>query len=212
MSPIRVLIVDDHPAIREGLQRMLTADPGIQVVGGCATGEEAIDQIKDARPDMVLMDVRLPGMSGIETVRQIRVQHPTMNVVMLTAFEDEKYVVEAIQAGANGYLLKDIAPEELRRAVRDSCSGRSPIAPSVARPLLNQFATLAREKSDENGLSKRQIDILRLIASGASNREIASQLYLSPATVKREMNRIFSLLEVGDRAEAVAKAYQKKLL
>jgi DNA-binding NarL/FixJ family response regulator len=206
------MIVDDHPAIREGLQRMLTSDPGIQVVGGCGSGEDALDQIKDAKPDMVLMDIRLPGISGIETVRQIRVHHPTMNVVMLTAFEDEKYVVEAIQAGANGYLLKDIAPEELRRAVRDSCNGRSPIAPSVARPLLNQFATLAREKSEENGLSKRQIDILRLIASGASNREIASQLYLSPATVKREMNRIFSLLEVGDRAEAVAKAYQKKLL
>jgi DNA-binding NarL/FixJ family response regulator len=212
MTPIRVLIVDDHPAIREGLQRMLTSDPGIVVVGGCASGEEAINQVQEAKPDMVLMDIRLPGMSGIETVRQIRVHHPTMNVVMLTAFEDEKYVVEAIQAGANGYLLKDIAPEELRRAVRDSCNGRSPIAPSVARPLLNQFATMAREKSDDNGLSKRQLDILRLIASGASNREIASKLYLSPATVKREMNRIFSLLEVGDRAEAVAKAYQKKLL
>lgn len=191
---------------------MLTSDPGIVVVGGCASGEEAINQVQEAKPDMVLMDIRLPGMSGIETVRQIRVHHPTMNVVMLTAFEDEKYVVEAIQAGANGYLLKDIAPEELRRAVRDSCNGRSPIAPSVARPLLNQFATMAREKSDDNGLSKRQLDILRLIASGASNREIASKLYLSPATVKREMNRIFSLLEVGDRAEAVAKAYQKKLL
>jgi DNA-binding NarL/FixJ family response regulator len=212
MSPIRVLIVDDHPAIREGLQRMLTADPGIQVIGGCSNGEDAVDQIKESKPDMVLMDIRLPGMSGIETVRQLRIHHPTLNIVMLTAFEDEKYVVEAIQAGANGYLIKDIAPEDLRRAVRDSCAGRSPIAPSVARPLLNQFATLARDKNEENVLTKRQVDILRLIASGASNREIASQLYLSPATVKREMNRIFTLLEVGDRAEAVAKAYQKKLL
>ncbi|MBA7629674.1 Transcriptional regulatory protein LiaR [subsurface metagenome] len=183
-DPIRVLLVDDHRVIREGLQRMLEPDAEIKVVGGAESGEEALVQAQQLHPDIILMDIKMPGMGGIK----------------------------AIEAGAIGYLLKDVSQEELCQAIRQACNGGAPLASSMTRPLLAQFATLTKDKAArKSDLSERQLGILRLIATGATNKEIAAQLFLSSATIKREMNRIFTELDVSDRAEAVAEAYERKL-
>jgi len=201
---IRVLIVDDHRVIREGLQRMLESDLEIKVVGGAASGEEALIQAQQLHPDIILMDIKMPGMGGIKAIGELRRKQPAVNIMVLTAYEDEQYLVEAIEAGAIGYLLKDASQEELCRAIRQACNGQSPLASSITRSLLDKTA----RKID---LSERQLGILRLIATGATNKEIAAHLFLSYATVKREMNRIFTELDVSDRAEAIAEAYERKL-
>jgi len=211
-DPIRVLLVDDHRVIREGLQRMLEPDSEIEVVGGAKSGEEALVQARQLRPDIILMDIKMPGMGGIKAIGELNKKQPAVNIMVLTAYEDEHYLAEAIEAGAIGYLLKDISQEELSQAIRQACNGVAPLASSMTRPLLAQFATLTKDKvARKSDLSERQLGILRLIATGATNKEIAAQLFLSSATIKREMNRIFTELDVSDRTEAVAEAYERKL-
>lgn len=211
-DPIRVLLVDDHRVIREGLQRMLEPDAEIKVVGGAESGEEALVQAQQFHPDIILMDIKMPGMGGIKAIGELNKKQPAVNIMVLTAYEDEHYLAEAIEAGAIGYLLKDVSQKELCQAIRQACNGRAPLASSMTRPLLTQFATLTKGKvARKSDLSERQLGILRLIAAGATNKEIAAQLFLSYATVKREMNKIFTELDVSDRAEAVAEAYERKL-
>lgn len=211
-DPIRVLLVDDHRVIREGLQRMLEPDSEIKVVGGAESGEEALVQAQQLHPDIILMDIKMPGMGGIKAIGELNKKQPAVNIMVLTAYEDEHYLAEAIEAGAIGYLLKDVSQEELCQAIRQACNGGAPLASSMTRPLLTQFATLTKDKAArKSDLSERQLGILRLIATGATNKEIAAQLFLSSATIKREMNRIFTELDVSDRAEAVAEAYERKL-
>lgn len=211
-DPIRVLLVDDHRVIREGLQRMLEPDAEIKVVGGAESGEEALVQAQQLHPDIILMDIKMPGMGGIKAISELNKKQPAVNIMVLTAYEDEHYLAEAIEAGAIGYLLKDVSQGELCQAIRQACNGGAPLASSMARPLLTQFATLTKDKAArKSDLSERQLGILRLIATGATNKEIAAQLFLSSATIKREMNRIFTELDVSDRAEAVAEAYERKL-
>jgi len=211
-DPIRVLLVDDHRVIREGLQRMLEPDAEIKVVGGAESGEEALVQAQQLHPDIILMDIKMPGMGGIKAIGELNKKQPAVNIMVLTAYEDEHYLAEAIEAGAIGYLLKDVSQEELCQAIRQACNGGAPLASSMTRPLLAQFATLTKDKAArKSDLSERQLGILRLIATGATNKEIAAQLFLSSATIKREMNRIFTELDVSDRAEAVAEAYERKL-
>ena len=211
-DPIRVLLVDDHRVIREGLQRMLEPDAEIKVVGGAESGEEALVQAQQLHPDIILMDIKMPGMGGIKAIDELNKKQPAVNIMVLTAYEDEHYLAEAIEAGAIGYLLKDVSQEELCQAIRQACNGGAPLASSMTRPLLAQFATLTKDKAArKSDLSERQLGILRLIATGATNKEIAAQLFLSSATIKREMNRIFTELDVSDRAEAVAEAYERKL-
>lgn len=210
MRCIRVLLVDDHQVVREGLRKMLELDEGIEVVGEAGSGEEAISQAQRLSPDVILMDVKMPGMGGIEAIRQLKASQFPANVIVMTVFED-KYLAQAAEAGAVGYLLKDVGREDLVKAIRAANEGQSPFAPSVSRTLFTQYAALSKASHD-SVLTRRQIEILRLIAGGATNKEIAAKLFISPATVKRETNAIFAALNVTDRAQAVSEGYKLSLL
>jgi DNA-binding NarL/FixJ family response regulator len=208
--PIRVMLVDDQQLVREGLRRMLELDEDIEVVGEAKSGEDAIVKTDDLEPDIILMDVRMPGMGGIEATRQLKAKECKANIIILTVYED-KYLAQAAEAGAVGYLLKDIGREELARSIKLAYQGQSPFAPSITRTLFTQFGNVA-QLSRNTLLTPRQLDILRLIAAGVTNREIAGKLCVSEATIKRETNTIFSKLEAVDRTQAVAEAYRKNLL
>ncbi len=212
MSPIRVVLVDDHQVVREGLRRMLELDKEIQVVGEAASGEEALVQAQQLSPDIILMDIKMPGIGGIEAIRQLKEKQPALNIIVLTIYGDQ-YLAEAIEAGAMGYLLKDISREEVIQAIKAAYQGQSPLTSSLTRPLLRQFAALTKDKvSQKSNLSERQLEILRLIADGVTNKEIASKLFLSEATVKRETSTIFAKLDVSDRAQAVSEGYKRNLI
>ncbi|MDY6907276.1 MAG: response regulator transcription factor [Chloroflexota bacterium] len=207
---IKVLLADDHPVVRQGLRRMLELESDMEVVGEAATGEEVLDQLETTRPGTVLVDVKMPGMGGIEAIRRIKERNQEINVIVLTLYGDQ-YLTQAIEAGAVGYLVKDAAGDELIRAIRAVHKGQSSLHPSLSRELFNEFASLARN-NHKGSLTQRELEMIRLIASGATNREIAGQFYLSETTVKREVSRIFDKLRVKDRAEAVSEAYKRGLL
>lgn len=211
METIRVLLVDDHQVVREGLRHMLELEDDIRVVGEAADVDEALTQVELLSPDIVLMDIKMPGTDGIEATRRLKEKKPACNIVILTLYDE--YIAQAIEAGAVGYLLKDIKREDLVRALRDVHQGRSPLAPSITRTLVNDFATLAKGTGEQRPLlSPRESDLLRLIASGGTTREIASQLFMSETTVKRHVRHIFDKLDVHNRSEAVAEAYKRKLI
>ncbi len=211
MSAIRVLLVDDHQVVREGLRRMLGLEDDIHVVGEAASMEEALKMAELHSPDVVLMDIKMPGVDGVEATRRLKEKQPACNIIMLTLYEE--YITEAIKAGAAGYLLKDIKREELSQAIRVAYQGQSPLNASLARKLVTEFNDRARDRAEqERGLSERQLDMLRLVAAGATNKEIAGQLFLSETTVKREMHSLFAKLEVSSRSMAVSEAYRKKLM
>jgi DNA-binding NarL/FixJ family response regulator len=210
LKSIRVLLVDDHQVVREGLRRMLDLDKDIEVVGEAASGEEALTRVEQLSPDVILMDVKMPGMGGIDAIRELKTRQSPASVIVLTVYED-KYLAQAAEAGAVGYLLKDVSRDELTKAIRAAYQGQSPFAPAISRTLFAQYAALTKASHD-SVLTRRQIEILRLIASGATNKEIASRLFISSATVKRETNAIFAALNVNDRAEAVSAGYKMGLL
>jgi len=207
MAAIRVLIVDDHQVVREGLQRMLKLEEDIQVVGEATNVEEALTQAELLSPDIVLMDIKMPERDGIEATRRLKEKQPACKVIMLTLYEE--YLAQAIEAGAEGYLLKDVKREELVSAIRAVQQGRTPLSP-LSRESLSEFATLI--SAGRSYLTERELEILRLIANGATTKEIGDQLFLSQATVKRDTRRIFDKLGVHNRSEAVAEAYKKKLI
>jgi len=210
LKSIRLLLVDDHQVVREGLKRMLDLDKDIEVVGEAASGEEALAKVEQLSPDVILMDVKMPGMGGIDAIRELKAKQSPASVIVLTVYED-KYLAQAAEAGAVGYLLKDVGREELIKAIKAAHQGQSPFAPSITRTLFSQYAALTKASHD-SVLTRRQIEILRLIASGSTNKEIASRLFISSATVKRETNAIFAALNVNDRAEAVSAGYKMGLL
>lgn len=209
---IRVLLVDDHPVVRQGLRRMLELEKDMEVVAEAASGEQALDEIQTAPPDITLLDIRMPGMGGIETIRQIKEHHPEANVIVLTLYGNQ-YLAQAIEAGATGYLVKDVGSEELTQAIRSVHKGQSILHPSLSRGLFSEFASLAKGGNNYKcHLSPRELEIVRLIAAGSTNKEIAAQLFLSETTVKRGVSRIFDKLGAKDRAEAVAEAYKRGLI
>ena len=211
MSAIRVLLVDDHQVVREGLRRMLEVEDDIRVVGEATGMEEALKLAELHSPDVVLMDIKMPGVDGVEATRRLKEKQPACNIIMLTLYEE--YIAEAIKAGAAGYLLKDVKREELSQAIRVAYQGQSPLNPSLARKLVIEFNDRARDRAkQERSLSERQLDMLRLIAAGATNKQIAGQLFLSETTVKREMHSLFAKLEASSRSMAVSEAYRKKLI
>lgn len=211
MSAIRVLLVDDHQVVREGLRRMLEVEDDIRVVGEATGMEEALKLAELYSPDVVLMDIKMPGVDGVEATRRLKEKQPACNIIMLTLYEE--YITEAIEAGAAGYLLKDVKREELSQAIRVAYQGQLPLNPSLARKLVTEFNDRARDRAkQERSLSERQLDMLRLIATGATNKQIAGQLFLSETTVKREMHSLFAKLEVSNRSMAVSEAYRKKLI
>jgi len=208
MALIRVLMVDDHQVVREGLRRMLELERDMEVVGEAAGFEEALAQIELLSPDVVLMDIKMPGKDGIETTRLVKERQPTCKVIMLTLYED--YLVQAIEAGAEGYLLKDVKREELAQAIRAVQRGRTPISP-LSRESLTEL-TASIKGTERPHLSERELEILKLIAAGTTTREVGERLFLSETTVKRDVQHIFDKLDVRNRSEAVAEAYKRKLI
>lgn len=206
-APIRLLIVDDHPVVRDGLQGMFAGDPEFDVVGEAANGREAVSQAQAFRPDVVLMDLRMPEMDGVSAIRLMTERGLDARILVLTTYDTEGDVLPAIEAGATGYLLKDTPRQELYRAVRAAAAGEAVLSPPVARRLMGQMREGAREAPSE-----REMEVLQLIARGASNREAAAHLFISEATVKTHLLHLFAKLGVNDRAAAVAAAYEQGLL
>lgn len=213
---IRTLVVDDQTLVRAGLSHLLRRTDDIEVVGEAGTGREAVSMASDLKPHVVLMDIRMPDMDGIQATRHI-VADPGMagtRVVMLTTFDADELVFESLRVGAAGFLLKDVDPDELRRAVRVVASGDALLAPTVTRRLLESFShTLVAGRDDLLGdLTEREIEVLGLVGRGMSNAEIGEGLYLSPTTVKTHVNRAMTKLGVHDRAGLVIAAYESGLV
>jgi len=212
MTPIRVLIADDHPMFRFGLRALLSAEPDIVVAGEATDGQEAITQASNLKPDLVLMDINLPVLNGIEATRQIIRQHPNMGILIITMFEDDT-IFAALRAGARGYILKGAEGEETLRAIRAAANGEAIFSPAIARRLGNYFARPLTPPAEQpfQELTARERDILRLLAQGLTNTAIAERLSLSPKTVRNQVSIIFSKIEVTDRAEAIIKAIEAGL-
>jgi DNA-binding NarL/FixJ family response regulator len=214
---IRVMICDDHALFRRGLIMVLDSEDGVEVVGEAEDGEEAIQKAVALAPDVVLMDVRMPRVSGIEATRAIAEAAPTTRILMLTVSDEEDDLYDAIKAGAAGYLLKEISIEEVASAIRSVVSGQSLISPSMASKLLTEFTNLAKRADERQSvptprLTERELEVLKLVAQGMSNREIASELYISENTVKNHVRNILEKLHLHSRMEAVVYAVREKLL
>jgi DNA-binding NarL/FixJ family response regulator len=208
---IRILIVDDHPVTREGLHAALDIEDGVEVVGEAGSGEQAIENAGDLRPDVVFMDVRMPGMGGIEAARAIRQASPDTKVILVTVDESRASISEAIQAGVSGYLLKDTSADELVNAARLAVEGKAVIHPQLTRAFIEEVQT-AEKKGDAAALSRREKEILQKVAYGATTKEVAHDLGISPHTVKTHLERIFEKLGANDRAQAVAIAIRTGLV
>lgn len=211
MGKTAVLLADDHTMFRQGLRQLLELEPDIQVVGEASTGTEAVAAALRLKPDVVIMDVHMPGMNGVEAARQIMSGSSRTRVIMLSMYHQEETVFEAIKAGATGYLLKDADAEELVRAIRSASKGEAIVEPAVAAKVLNEFARLASQVSPAQrlGLTEREGQILALVARGDSNKRIAAQLGLSEKTVKNYLTIIFQKLHVGSRTEAAILALRE---
>jgi DNA-binding NarL/FixJ family response regulator len=207
VSPIRLLIVDDHPVVRDGLRGMFAGDADFEVIGEAGDGSEALALAETLRPDVILMDLRMPDVDGATAISQLSERANPARVLVLTTYDADADVVPALKAGATGYLLKDSPRAELFRAVRAADRGDSVLAPSVAARLVTQLRTPAQD-----ALSDRELEVLSLIAQGETNRGTAARLFISEATVKTHLLHIYEKLEVNDRAAAVARAYERGLL
>lgn len=212
MKVIRVLIVDDHEIVREGLQTLLAEEPDFEVVGTAGDGAAAFTLAEATKPDVIIMDLVMPGLDGIEATRRIHHNNPDARVLVLTTFADDQRVRDAIQAGATGYLLKDILKADLLRALRDAAVGRPSLHPEVQQHLMREVAGKASpEQAPHASLTEREIGILRLIAEGRSNKEIAAALYLTEGTIKGYVSTIFDKLGVEDRTQAALYAVKHGL-
>ena len=203
---VRILVADDHPLTRDGIKAALALDADLEVVAEASDGQEAVDLAEEVRPDVVLMDVRMPVLGGIRATQTISRTVPSARVVMLTVEDSQARVGEAIQAGAAGYLLKDIDAHELARAVHLAAEGSAVIHPSRTRQFIEEIRQLTRGEQSVSTLSAREVEVLQMIAYGSTNREVAKALHISPQTVKTYLERIFTKLGVSDRTRAVAVA------
>jgi DNA-binding NarL/FixJ family response regulator len=210
---IKVLICDDQAIIRDGLEMLLKLERDMDVVGLAQDGAEAVALAGTKSPDLVLMDLKMPGMNGVEATRRIRLQHSAMKVLVLTTYDDDEWVIDAIRAGASGYLLKDTPREKVIEAIRGTVAGKSFVDPGVAGKLFSQVANERVKPSHAitNKLSEREVDVLRLLGRGFSNAEIAVELHLSEGTVRNHVSAIFSKLDVTDRTQAAIIAIQHGL-
>jgi DNA-binding NarL/FixJ family response regulator len=205
METVRILIADDHALFRDGLKALLSSISEFEVVGEAATGEEAIQVARHLQPDVVLMDIQMPGVNGIEATRRIVNTSPHIGVIVVTMFEDDDSVFAAMRAGARGYILKGADQGEMVRAIRAAANGEALFGPEIAKRLMIFFATSPRPQIFPE-LTEREREILTLIAQGYNNAEIAEKLFLSPKTVRNHISNIFSKLQVADRAQAILKA------
>lgn len=213
MTAIRVLLCDDQALVRSGFRMILDARPDLDVVGEAEDGREAVDQVRSLAPDVVLMDIRMPNLDGIEATRRIVSSSSAARVLILTTFDPDEYVYEAIRAGASGFLLKDVEPEELVDAIRVVAAGNALLGPTVTQRLLERFAgSSGGTPRSLDELTERELDILRLVAGGLSNAEIAERLVVSETTVKSHVSAVLRKLGVRDRVQAVIVAYDAGLV
>jgi DNA-binding NarL/FixJ family response regulator len=213
---IRLVLADDHAVVRSGTRELLEQQPDLRIVGEAADGEEAIRLAQELQPDVVIMDVRMPRISGVEATRRIKAEHPHIRVLVLTAHDDDEYVFALLQAGANGYLLKTAEIDELVRAIRTVAAGQSALAPEVTGKVVAQFTSgkslpevAADNQENYDGLTERELGILRLVGKGLSNKQIGKTLHISDRTVQAHLSNIFSKLDVNSRTEAVMYAVGK---
>ncbi|MER6171807.1 response regulator transcription factor [Streptosporangium sp. NPDC001681] len=204
---LRVMIVDDHPVVREGLRGMLEADPGISVAGEAASGDEAVVRAGELRPDVILMDLRMPGGDGVSATSRILTERPQSRVIVLTTYETDADIVRAVEVGAAGYLLKDTSRADLLAAIRSAARGETVLSPSVATRLVTRMRAPVAES-----LSPRETEVLSLVAGGLTNAEIGRALFISETTVKTHLLRIFGKLGVSGRTAAVTTALDRGLL
>lgn len=215
-GPVQVLLVDDHALFRRGLGLVLGAEPDIEVVGEASHGAEAVDRAAELQPHVVVMDVRMPGMGGIEATRRIRQAQPATRVVMLTGSAEDDDLLGALRAGATGYLLKEISIEEIAPAVRAIARGQALVSPTMAARLVAEFNALSRRVDEQHDhaprLTDREIEVLRLVARGCSNREVAAELVIAENTVKNHVRNILEKLQVRTRMEAALYAVRERLV
>jgi DNA-binding NarL/FixJ family response regulator len=212
LAKIKILIADDHAVVREGTRRILEQEPDMEVVGEAGDGEEAVNLAASLKPDVAIIDIAMPKLDGIEATKRIKATWPSINVLILSAYDDDQFIFSLLEAGAAGYLLKSIRSRELIDAIRAVYSGESVLHPSIARKVLNRFVSTSGkpEGQEPSGmLSDREIEVLKLAAKGLSNQDIAERLCLSIRTVQGHLGHIFNKLQVGSRTEAVVRALKK---
>ena len=220
--PIRILIADDHALLRQGIKNVLELEPDFTIVAEAGDGEEALRKAGEAAPDIALIDINMPRLNGLEVTKRMRTDYPGVKVIILTIHDDESYVVEVVKAGAAGYLLKDIEPGMLMKAIRTVYEGESFIYPTLARKLFGEITRLEEERRHgaanilqqgrDERLTLRELEVLQLIAKGLSNQEIAQKLFLSEKTVKNHLTNIFRKIDVADRTQAVLYAIKNKIV
>jgi DNA-binding NarL/FixJ family response regulator len=213
LRKIRILIADDHAVVREGTRRILEQEPDMEVVGEAGDGEEAVNLATSLKPDVAIVDVSMPKMDGIEATRRIKAACPSINVLILSAYDDDQFIFSLLEAGAAGYLLKSIRSRELLDAIRAVYSGESVLHPSIARKVLNRFVSTSDRPTESKEplgvLSDREMEVLKLAAKGFSNQDIAEKLCLSIRTVQGHLGHIFNKLQVSSRTEAVVRALKE---
>ena len=209
---IRILVADDHPIVRQGLQTVLDLEEDLKVVGQASNGVEAVSEAARLHPDVILMDLQMPVMDGVEAIQQIKQENPDVGIIILTTYDTDENIFRGIEAGARAYLLKDSPPQEVLKAIRAVRQGESLIQPRVASRLLDRFTQLSRASATEGGLSSREVEVLQLTAQGTVNKEIAAQLLIGESTVKTHLVHIFNKLGVKSRIEAVAEATRRGII
>ena len=209
---IRIVIADDHPIVRQGLATVLGQEGDLEVVGQARNGLEAVAQALKLHPDIILMDLQMPEMDGVEAIQKIKAETSDIGIIILTTYDSDDYIFRGIEAGARGYLLKDSPPEEVLKAIRTVHEGESLIQPRVASRLLDRFSQLSQAPAAEEVLSSREVEVLQIIAKGAANKEIANELLIGESTVKTHVIHILNKLGVKGRTEAVAEAARRGII